>query len=548
MLCRCGGKRPSFYHRHLIYNKSDTFLFTMEENSFTETGMVSPGAPTLTGSEGHGQKNQDNQLVADAKRRLVDSTTQPLFKGEVTGKHYLVYISETPGHQVSVSTIMEDYKSDGLVNPKPAYQRPAGQHSPKVQKGILLDFLCGERVGTIVLYQPENRYQQELVDGGQRVDIIRKFVNSKLTLSGQQAAKFWAYYLPDIIRGHEEKKDESLQLECNKLLKAIGTNKNVPVVKFDALPYNVRQSIRKLTFDVKVISQIVFKCIEDGTKLTYTCDDYDEGKVIEMVRAKFNKLNLQQKPVQPIHQIWGSRDECNIKSRGFVETYPAIMSAFGYNLDEDGSTKDEEVTRTFNDLLVRSMLGFDEKVKWGLGIQKVAENLLDAVYDDEIPAQPNAFGFIDFMRTRLGKVFSSKFGDKNNVVRKVELAREMVGVGQKAVMQRLFILSLMEFWMFLKENNKASKYMSGENLYDSMYNYMELLSKVISTVTMRTLEKEDYGKADKPLKKYGLMGMYETNQKLFDNLIRLGGHSQKDHTLVKPTLRSIVELVDEYTI
>ena len=90
--------------------------------------------------------------------------------------------------------------------------------------------------------------------------------------------------------------------------------------------------------------------------------------------------------------------------------------------------------------------------------------------------------------------------------------------------------------------------MSGENLYDSMYNYMELLSKVISSVTMRTMEKEEYGQSDKPLKKYGLYSMYESNQKLFDNLIRLGGHSQKDHHLVKPTLRSIVELVDEYVL
>jgi len=520
----------------------------MKQNSLPETGMVSPGTPIITERDGHGQMNQDNQLIADAKRRLVDSSTQPLYKGKITDKHYLVYIKEDGGKEVSVTTITEDFKSDGQVNPKPAYQRPAGQHSPKIQKGILLDFLCGERVGTIVLYQPENRYQQELVDGGQRVDIIRKFVNGNLILKGQQAAKFWAYYLPDIIRGHQNKVDENLQLECNKLLKAIGGNKNVPEVNFTNLPYNVRQNIKKLTFDVKVISKIVFKCIEDDTMLTYTSDDYDEQKVIEMVRAKFNKLNLQQKPVQPIHQIWGSQDQYNIKSRGYVETNPGIMSAFGYNLDDDGSSKDEEVTRTFNDLLVRSMLGFDEKIKWGLGIQKVAENLLDAVYDDEIPAEPNAFGFIDFMKNRLGKVFSSKFSDKNNTVRKVELAREMVGVGQRAVMQRLFILSLMEFWIYLKENNKSSKYMSSENLYDSMYNYMELLSKVISSVTMRTMEKEDYDNADKPLKKYGLMGMYKSNQKVFDNLIRLGGHSQKDHTLVKPTLRSIVELVDEYIL
>jgi hypothetical protein len=520
----------------------------MRENSLPETGMVSPGVPTITENDSHGQKNQDNQLIAEAKKRLVDSATQPLFKGEVTGKHYLVYINETPGHQVSVSTIMEEYQSNGSVNPKPAYQRPAGQHSPKVQKGILLDFLCGERVGTIVLYQPENRYQQELVDGGQRVDIIRQFMHENITLTGQQAAKFWAYFLPDIIRGHQQKIDNSLQIDCNKLLKAIGTNKSVPTVRFDNLPYNVRQKIRTLTFDSKIISKIVFKCIEDDTTLTYESPDFDETKVIEMVRAKFNKLNLQQKPVQPIHQIWGSQDKYNIKSRGYVETIPGIMSALGYNLVGDGKRKDEETIRTFNDLLVRSMLGFDEKVKWGLGIQKVAENLLDAVYDDEIPAEPNAFDFIDFMKNRMGKTFQSNFNDKNNNTRKVELTREMVGVGQKAIMQRLFILSLMEFWVYLKENKKSSKYMSSENLHDTMFNYVELLSKVISTVTMRTLDNEEYNRMDKPLKKYGLYNMYQSNKKVFDNLIRLGGHSQKDHHLVKQTIRSIVELVDEYTI
>jgi hypothetical protein len=42
--------------------------------------------------------------------------------------------------------------------------------------------------------------------------------------------------------------------------------------------------------------------------------------------------------------------------------------------------------------------------------------------------------------------------------------------------------------------------------------------------------------------------MYTQNKKLFDNLIRLGGHSQKDDYLVKETLMSIVILVDEYTL
>jgi hypothetical protein len=65
---------------------------------------------------------------------------------------------------------------------------------------------------------------------------------------------------------------------------------------------------------------------------------------------------------------------------------------------------------------------------------------------------------------------------------------------------------------------------------------------------MRTLDKEQYFIMEKSIHKYGLTNMYTQNKKLFDNLIRLGGHSQKDDYLVKETLMSIVRLVDEYTL
>jgi hypothetical protein len=530
-----------------MINKSGIFIFM--DNSFkNKTGNVLPPVDHNITNNVMVEVNKESDLVINAKNRLIDDKTQQLFKGEVTGKHYLIYIDEKPGNPVSVSEIVDDYSVNGRVNPRPAYQRPAGQHSTKIQKGILLDFLCGERVGTLVLYKPENRRQLELVDGGQRSDIIRRFVNNKITLNGQQAAKFWAYYLPFIIKGHSQNVDPSLQIDCNKVLKAIASNKTVPMVKFDNLPYNVRSEVRRLTFDSKIINKIVFQCIEEDIELTCESADYDESKVIEMVRAKFNKLNIQQKPVQPIHQIWGSSDGYNIKSRGYVETLPGIMSSFGYFMSEDYSNKDEEVIRTFNDLLVRSMLGFDGKIKWGLGISKVAENILDGVYGDEIPNSPNSFTFIDFMKTRLGKVFNTTFYDKENVKRKLELAREVVGVGQKAVMQRLFILSLMEFYIYIQEENKTNKYINGETIQDSLFNYIELLSKIISCVSMRTLNVDEYDNVEKPLKKYGLYNMYVKNKKLFDNLIRLGGHSQKDDGIVKPTLRNIVKLVDEYTI
>jgi hypothetical protein len=518
--------------------------------SQNETGSVlTPDYQHTTGSDVMVQvNNNESKLVTDAKNRLVESRASQLFKGAVTGKHYLVYIDEQPGQPISVGMIEQEFGENKKYNPRPPYQRPTGQHPVKIQKGILLDFLCGERVGTLVLYSRVNHHQIELVDGGQRTDIVRRFLKGKLELKGQQAAKFWAYYLPDIIRGHSQREDNVLQIESNKILKSIASNKTVPTVKFESLPYNLRNSIRNLTFDVKMISKILFQCIEDGKLLSFESADYDEHKVIEMVRSKFNKLNLQQKPVQPIHQIWGARDQYNITARSYVERIPGLMSAFGYTLENDGSSKDEEIVRTFNDLLVRSMLGYDGKIKWGLGIQKVAENLLEATYDDEIPTEPNSFGFIEFMNKRLGKVFEIPFSDNNNVTRKIELAREIVGVGQKAVMQRLFILSLMEFWAFIQENKLASKYISGEIPNPRLYNFVELLSKIISCVSMRTLEESEYKNDSRPLMKYGLFNMYKSNQKLFDNLIRLGGHSQKDDYLVKDTLNGIVKLIDEYTL
>jgi hypothetical protein len=106
----------------------------------------------------------------------------------------------------------------------------------------------------------------------------------------------------------------------------------------------------------------------------------------------------------------------------------------------------------------------------------------------------------------------------------------------------------MQFWVFIQENKLASKYISGEIPNPRLYNFVELLSKIISCVSMRTLEENDYRNDNRPLMKYGLYNMYKSNQKLFNNLIRLGGHSQKDDYLVKDTLSDIVKLIDEYTL
>ena len=518
----------------------------------TETGNVLSPESNLKNAGVTDQVNKANQFTIDkALQKLVDSTNFQFFEGEVTGNHYLVHIHETSGDPVSAGRIETTYGTipGKTLNPKPPYQRPIDQHPAKKQRSILMDFLCGERVGTVVLFRNKG-IVDDIVDGGQRVSIVYNFMKDKIILSGANASKFWAYYFRHIVSGREQSYDEGLKLECNKIIKGIITNKNIPGVKFSSLPFTIQQEIRQLTFDVKRIEKINFFCLETQDDISKDHDDYDEDKVIEMIRNKFNKLNLQQKPVQPIHTIWGSSSIYNITSRGYVESSPELMSLLGYNLVGNDSENDE-LMRLFNDLIVRSMLTYDGKINWGLGLSKLAENILENNYDPSKEGDSiNSKTVLEkFMKKNMETMFISSFVDNNNTERRLKLAKEIVGSSQKAVMQRLFIFSLFLFSDFIKENMKYRKYFDQDDFpTNRLFNYVELLSKMISLVSMRTVDESEFFNEDRPLVKYGLKTMFTSNEKTFKNLIKLGGHTQKDDTILKSTLRSIIELVDEYTL
>jgi hypothetical protein len=509
------------------------------KNSKKQTGNVlSPDSKEVV--------DLNQYTIEKALKRLVNSTDFQFFEGRVTGNHYLVHIHETVGDPLSASRIETGYGIGRTINPKPPYQRPINQHPVKIQKGILMDFLCGERVGSVVLFSSKSLID-DMVDGGQRVSIIYNFMKDKLTLNGAMASKFWAYYFPHISKGREQKYDEELKLDCNKIIKGLIVNKGIPTVKFSSLPHTIQQSIRELTFDVRRIQEIKFFCVETQEYITKDHPDYDEEKVIDMIRAKFNKLNLQQKPVQPIHTIWGSTSNYNLTSRKYVESGSEVMSILGYNMT-DNETENDELMRLFNDIVVRSMLNYDSKISWGVGVSKVAEGLLDGIYDPE--TNMNSKHKIDeFMSREMEKVFSQVFVDINNNERRIKLAKEIVGSSQKTVMQRLFILSLFYFKDFIVENQKYRKYFDQSDYpTNRVYIFVELLSKLISVVSMRTIDESEFYNEDRPILKYGLKNMYNTNEQLFKNLIKLGGHTQKDNNILIPTLKQLVSLVDEYVM
>jgi hypothetical protein len=490
--------------------------------------------------------NKRQELIDSVVDRLVSATNFQFFKGRITGNHYLIYLDEQPGTSLSAGAIELGWNKK--YNSKPIYQRPGDQHSLKVQKQILSDFLSGERIGTMAFYDSIEKFGNlDVVDGVQRGTILYNFLKGNLLLDGNLASKFWAYWLKTIINGMDEPTyDEQTRRSCEALLNSINSSKTIPKVNFTKLPINLQQDIRQLSIDTKNIREVIFTCIETQEKIFPTHPDFDGHKVIEMIRFKFNKLNLQQKPVDPVHLIWGSSSEYNKISRSYVESLPELMSSLGYTLEQNDA-KDEKLLRAFNEIVIRSMLVYDNQIKWGLGVKKFSENILDNVYED--PSMSNSILFMEkFLPNNLEKVFSGTFVDVNKIERRINLATEIMGKTQKIAVQRAFIVSLMVFYDFVRENNLTSKYFENGEPSSKLFNFIELLSKVISCLSLYSINSSTWVTNDeKSLIKYGLVGMYHENKELFDNMILLQ-KSGTSRNLPTEILYKVISLVDSYTL
>ena len=515
----------------------------MNTEKNTETGNVlSPSLDVYTSDK----VNDRQQLIDNVVKKLVSETNFQFFKGKITGNHYLIYLDEQPGTALSAGSIELGWGKK--YNPKPIYQRPGDQHKLKVQKQILSDFLSGERIGTMAFYDSIEKFGNlDVVDGVQRGTIIYNFLKGKLVLDGALASKFWAYYLKTIINGMDEPTyDEVTRRSCESILKSINTSKRIPKVKFTELPINLQQDIRQLSIDTKNIREVIFTCIETQEKIFPTHVDFDGHKVIEMIRFKFNKLNLQQKPVDSVHLIWGSSSEYNKISRSYVESLPELMTTLGYTLEQNDA-KDDKMLRVFNEIVIRSMLVYDNQIPWGLGISKFSENILDNVYED--PSVSNSILFMEkFLPNNLEKVFTGTFVDVNNIERRINLASEIIGKTHKIAMQRAFVVSLMVFYDFIMENKLTTKYFKDGEPTSNLYNFIELLSKVISCLSLYSINSGTWTTTEtKPLIKYGLVGMYQENKELFNDMILLqkSGSSREVPT---QTLYKVISLIDSYTL
>jgi hypothetical protein len=195
------------------------------------------------------------------------------------------------------------------------------------------------------------------------------------------------------------------------------------------------------------------------------------------------------------------------------------------------------------------MLVYDNKLRWSLGSKKVAENILDNVYENSETPSKSIMIMESFFKNVIEKVFSTEFIDANNIERRINLASEIVGKNSKTVIHRTFIVSLMVFYDFIQENPQIkSKYFDNDEPTVSLYNFIELLSKLISSLSLLFVRETNWISIEtSPLVRYGFVGMYHENQQLFNELVLL----QKSGTSgISPTdtLKKVIMLVDSYTL
>ena len=128
----------------------------MIETQNTDAGTILSPAENDTKVVMTGKVNL-TELSKLAVSKLISLTNFQFFEGK-TGKHYLIYLDESPASQLTAGAIEIGWGEGKKYNPKPIYQRPGGQHPIKVQKSILLDFLCGERIDKLFGWLESNGY------------------------------------------------------------------------------------------------------------------------------------------------------------------------------------------------------------------------------------------------------------------------------------------------------------------------------------------------------------------------------------------------------
>jgi len=278
----------------------------------------------------------------------------------------------------------------------PTYQRESDDHTGKAPEDIVLDYLQGQKMGNITLYESKiNGNKYPVVDGKHRLTYLRKFFNDEIKLTGDRAKRFWSHYISDLKKLCEKSNNS---INTNKLLKKLEEGKYAPVT-YSTLPDQIKDAVNT---KVKInITELQVKCY-DESNVEIAIDP--NNKIAEdLIWQKFFKMNHHSAHISPDDIIYGSSCEYNMKSKQLSNQSSIFKEFFDIKQVDKKGRESQDEKRKLNELLFNLLLFVDNKNKWGSSSKALISKIRTKEFND---MNDNGKEFIKIFNSQIELGFS----------------------------------------------------------------------------------------------------------------------------------------------
>lgn len=460
-----------------------------------------------------------------------------------SGEIYQIYLEESGTESSSYETIHSNYGKNCKYDADVDYQRLKDQHKPESKKKILHDILMGERVGRIVVYRKPGTVDNfEVVDGKQRIEMLRSFISGELKLTGKYAASFWARFYLYLV--NPSPKDSVL---CNNLKKSLANNKSVPDVKFQELPSRLQDRIKGTKFDIATITEVKFRNIKTDLPIQLGHPDYNEELAKNQITRKFGKLNSQVAQAKPEDTVYGQTNDVVTFSRKFVRTSHPLLSNLGI---ETGKEIDNKQQREFAFNLITCLVMFEKNkngnyfIDWAPRTKTIQDLIIDNKVDELSDLN---LRFLDFLGQTIRKLLSQKY-HIDNEEKYIKFPNELVGK-QKKVVHLVLLCSLRIFFeKVMNDRNLFKKYFNEGGPNNSFGRFFQMFLEYLSLLSLASKkDREQFvSTPESPVMRYNLGNDYFDlqNFQILDEVILLNKNNGVLGQKFRDKISKLIDLVN----
>jgi hypothetical protein len=467
------------------------------------------------------------------------------------GKLYQICIYEKQDLDISFKSIFNHLGKgkNKKYNPDAEYQRRGKQHSESSRQEILLALLSGENVGLLILKKNiDGTY--DIVDGKQRMEIVKDFISGSLTIPPKKAANFWKLYLDKIINTHIHDKED--KLKCSKIVSKLSQGK-YPKVNYLDLPTFIKESIFE-NDELKLSAKVAdIQVTELGTnKIIQSVEEaYNEQKVGKAIFKKFIDINKNKAVIKAADILWAAGEDSILENRRFLETLPNMGSLFGYvlkNKPNSNELDDTDEVRNFMILLARASMLYQGDLKWGDSTKKYVTMVLDEGKGDFNPVVQDTFERV--ISVFENGLFSTSIGPDEKTI---QIPSEFTS-SRSDILKLSYFLMMWYVVEYIK--GKSDRFISGGEPKMRLLRLVEKLSIYLTLGKLGNIDHtrwNDEKEIDLPLIKYKLKEEFYSEEyfegikikdlmvKIKDLNIHQSGLSGADYD---KTFRTLIKYVD----